>query len=201
MAENIMNKKVMVTNSKSGKTSYVTYSDLVSGVYANLSKIGIRNLESTSDTNPTYTKYTKDQIVKYLGNPANYEKQLRNMSKYLFNISNYYRRLIQYFANMSTFSYELVPYGLDRSKSINLNKFKKAYYASSTAVELMNIPHEATKILTIAFRDDVYYGYAWETNDSFAFQNLDADYCKISSIEDGVYNFAFNFSYFDANPE
>ena len=27
MAENIMNKKVMVTNSKSGKTSYVTYSD------------------------------------------------------------------------------------------------------------------------------------------------------------------------------
>ena len=36
MAENIMNKKVMVTNSKSGKTSYVTYSDLVSGVYANL---------------------------------------------------------------------------------------------------------------------------------------------------------------------
>lgn len=201
MAENIMNKKVMVTNSKSGKTSYVTYSDLVSGVYANLSKIGIRNLESTSDTNPTYTKYSKDQIVKYLANPANYEKQLRNMSKYLFNISNYYRRLIQYFANMSTFSYELVPYGLDRSKSINLNKFKKAYYASSIAVELMNIPHEATKILTIAFRDDVYYGYAWETNDSFAFQNLDADYCKISSIEDGVYNFAFNFSYFDANPD
>ena len=72
MAENIMNKKVMVTNSKSGKTSYVTYSDLVSGVYANLSKIGIRNLESTSDTNPTYTKYSKDQIVKYLANPANY---------------------------------------------------------------------------------------------------------------------------------
>ena len=201
MAENIMNKKVMVTNSKSGKTSYVTYSDLVSGVYANLSKIGIRNLESTSETNPTYTKYTKDQIVKYLANPASYEKQLRNMSKYLFNISNYYRRLIQYFANMSTFSYELVPYGLDRSKSINLNKFKKAYYASSTAVELMNIPHEATKILTIAFRDDVYYGYAWETNDSFAFQNLDADYCKISSIEDGVYNFAFNFSYFDSNQD
>lgn len=130
MAENIMNKKVMVTNSKSGKISYVTYSDLVSGVYANLSKIGIRNLESTSETNPTYTKYTKDQIVKYLANPASYEKQLRNMSKYLFNISNYYRRLIQYFANMSTFSYELVPYGLDRSKSINLNKFKKAYYAS-----------------------------------------------------------------------
>lgn len=199
MAEDIMKKKVMVTNSKTGKTSYVTYSDLLNGVYANLSKIGIRNLESTSETNPTYTKYTKDQIVTYLGNPASYEKQLRNMSKYLFNISNYYRRLIQYFANMSTFSYTISPYGLDRSKTINANKFKKAYYSSVTAVELMNLPHEATKMLTIAFRDDVYYGYEWETNDSVAFQNLDADYCKISSIEDGVYNFAFNFSYFDSN--
>ena len=201
MAEDKMQKKVRVTNAKDGKSSYITYQDLLTGVYANLSKIGIRNLESTSETNPTYTKYTKDQLVTYLGNPASYEKQLRNMSKYLFNISNYYRRLIQYFANMSTFSYTISPYGLDRSKTINANKFKKAYYSSVTAVELMNLPHEATKMFTIAFRDDVYYGYEWETNDSVAFQNLDADYCKISSIEDGVYNFAFNFSYFDSNQD
>lgn len=201
MAEDKMQKKIRVTNAKDGKSTYVTYQDLLSGVYANLSHIGIRNLTSTSDTNPTYTKYTKDQIVTYLGNPANYEKQLRNMSKYLFNISNYYRRLIQYFANMTTFSYTISPYGLDRSKTVNGNKFKKAYYSSVLAVELMNLPHEATKMLTIAFRDDVYYGYAWETNDSFAFQNLDADYCKISSIEDGVYNFAFDFSYFDSNQD
>lgn len=201
MAEDKSQKKVMVTNAKDGRTSYVSYSDLVSGVYANLSKIALRNLASSTDTNPTYTKYTKDQIVSYLGNPANYEKQLRNMSRYLFNISNYYRRLIQYFANMPTYAYTLVPYGIDKSKTINANKFKKAYYQSALAVEAMNLPHEGNKILTIAFRDDVYYGYAQETNDSFSFQNLDADYCKISSIEDGVYNFAFNFSYFDSNSD
>lgn len=201
MAEDKMQKKVRVTNAKDGKSSYITYQDLLTGVYANLSKIGIRNLESTSETNPTYTKYTKDQLVTYLGNPASYEKQLRKMSKYLFNISNYYRRLIQYFANMSTFSYTISPYGLDRSKTVNANKFKKAYYSSVAAVELMNLPHEGTKMFTIAFRDDVYYGYEWETNDSVAFQNLDADYCKISSIEDGVYNFAFDFSYFDSNQD
>lgn len=201
MAEDKMQKKVRVTNAKDGKSSYITYQDLLTGVYANLSKIGIRNLESTSETNPTYNKYTKDQLVTYLGNPASYEKQLRKMSKYLFNISNYYRRLIQYFANMSTFSYTISPYGLDRSKTVSANKFKKAYYSSVTAVELMNLPHEATKMFTIAFRDDVYYGYEWETNDSVAFQNLDADYCKISSIEDGVYNFAFDFSYFDSNQD
>ena len=80
MAEDKMQKKVRVTNAKDGKSSYITYQDLLTGVYANLSKIGIRNLESTSETNPTYTKYTKDQLVTYLGNPASYEKQLRKMS-------------------------------------------------------------------------------------------------------------------------
>lgn len=199
--EDITQKKVRVINTKDGKASYVSYADLIRASYANLSHITLRNLASTTETNPTYTKYTKDQIVTYLGNPANYEKQLRNMSKYLFNISNYYRRLILYFANMSTFSYVLVPYGIDHTKTINSSKFKKAYYTSKNAVDLMNIPHEAIKMFTIAMRDDVYYGYEWETNDSFAFQNLDADYCKISSIEDGVYNFAFNFSYFDSYSE
>lgn len=50
MAEDKMQKKVRVTNAKDGKTSYVTYQDLVNGVYANLSHIGIRNLASNTDT-------------------------------------------------------------------------------------------------------------------------------------------------------
>lgn len=184
-----------------GKSSWMNYNDLLRSMYANLSKVPLRNLNDSRESNPTYKKYTKDQIVTYLGNPANYESNLRNMSIYLFNISNYYRRLIQYFANMPTFSYDIVPYGLDHSKTINKNKFKKAYYSVKTTLERMNIAHEFTQVLTIAFRDDIYYGYVWETNDSFSLQNLDADYCKISSKEDGCYNFAFNFSYFDSHSE
>lgn len=194
-------KKVPVT-SPDGKTNYVDYQAFLNSLnYASLSRIQLRNLESNRDTNPTYKKYTKDQIVTYLGNPASYEKQLRQMSVYLYNISNYYRRLIQYFANMSTFSYVVVPYGLDHTKNINQKKFKTAYYNVLSSLERMNIAHEFTKALTVAFRDDVYYGIPWETNDSFSFQKLDADYCKISSVEDGCYNFAFDFSYFDANSE
>ena len=188
--------------SPDGKRNYVPVSEFMSKLrYANLSNIKVRDLENNKDYNPTYRKYTKSQIVTYLSNPASYETQLRQMSQYLFNISNYYRRLIQYFASMSTFSYIVVPYGIDYSKSVNVNKFKKGYYGVISQLERMNIRHEFSKVLMVAFRDDVYYGYAWETNDSYALQQLDPDYCKISSIEDGVYNFAFNFSYFDANSE
>ena len=194
-------KKVAVLR-PDGTKEYISLSEFSSKLrYANLAGIKIRDLENNKDYNPTYQKYTKSNIVTYLGNPANYEKQLRQMSQYLYNISNYYKRLVLYFANMSTFSYIIVPYGIDYSKNVNMNKFKKGYYAVTNQLEKMNIKHEFTRALTVAFRDDVYYGYEWETNDSYTFQQLDADYCKISSIEDGVYNFAFNFSYFDSNKE
>lgn len=195
-------EKQVAVVSLDGKTNYVPVSEFMRKVrYANMSGIKLRDLENNKDYNPTYRKYTKDQVVRYLENPATNEKQLRQMSQYLFNVSNYYRRLIQYFANMSTFSYIIMPYGVDYSKNLNVNKFKKAYYNVTTEVEKMNIQHEFQKALVVAFRDDVFYGYAWETADSFAFQELDPDYCKISSIEDGVYNIAFNFSYFDSYPE
>jgi hypothetical protein len=65
----------------------------------------------------------------------------------------------------------------------------------------MNIQHEFRKVMTVVFREDIFYGYEHETKDSYFIQPLNADYCKISSIEDGCYNFAFDFSYFTGSNE
>ena len=98
-------KKVAVMT-PDGKRDYVSMTEFMDKLrYANISQIKVRDLENNKDYAPTYRKYTKSQIVTYLGNPANYETQLRQMSQYLYNISNYYRRLIQYFASMSSFSF------------------------------------------------------------------------------------------------
>lgn len=166
--------------------------------FASKNRIQLRDLAATNWATPTYAKYTKSQLVGYLENPANNEQALRRMSQYLYNISNYYRRLIQYFANMPTFAYVLSPYKLDMEKA-DKAKVEKAYKTAADTITNMNIPHEFSKVLNVAFRDDVFYGYLFETKDSFCIQQLNADYCKISSIEDGVYNFAFDFSYFDSN--
>lgn len=166
--------------------------------FASQNRIQLRDLAASNWATPTYAKYTKSQIVGYLENPANNERILRQMSQYLYNISNYYRRLIQYFANMPTFAYVLSPYKLDLTKA-DTAKVEKAYTNAANTITNMNIPHEFSKVLNVAFRDDVFYGYIFEAKDSFCIQQLNADYCKISSIEDGVYNFAFDFSYFDSN--
>lgn len=165
--------------------------------YAAQNKLMLRNLQSNNQKSPTYSKYSKTDIVSYLENPSTNEANLRNMSTYLFNISNYYRRLIQYFAGMPTFSYTISPWKLDLSKTVNDAKLRSTYQKVSDRLAIMNIPHEFQQVLEIAFRDDVYYGYVWETKDSFMLQNLDPTYCKICGKEDGVFTFAYDFSYFD----
>jgi hypothetical protein len=101
---------------------------------------------------------------------------------------------------MLRFDYIVEPYDLDTEK-VDIKSFKKQYLNTLKVLEIMNIPHEFTKILRHAFKDDVFYGYEHMTDDSYFIQKLDPDYCKISSIEDGVYNFAFDFSYFKNDEE
>lgn len=164
--------------------------------YAKLVQIQMRNLAETEQTR-TFSKYTKANLITYLGAPDKYEKELRNMSIYLYNSSNYYRRLIEYLSGMLTYSYIISPYNLDFSKKIDDKKFKAQYLKVINYMDKMNIKHEFQKALRVALKQDVYYGFVYETNDSFMFQELDPLYCKIHGAEDGVYVYSFDNTYFD----
>lgn len=187
--------RVAVLSDDGKKEKYYQYDQFMR--FASANKITLWNTTSTSQSSPSFAKYTKSQIVGYLENPYSNEANLRKMSQYLYNISNYYRRLIQYFANMPTFDYILSPYKMDVTNLPDQEKMKKSYQNAMNCTAIMNIPHEFSKVLNVAFRDDVFYGYCYETKDSFAIQQLDPSYCKITSIDDGVYD----FGYFDANKD
>lgn len=164
--------------------------------YAKLVQVKLRNL-SESDKSLVFAKYTKEQLIGYLNAPDKNEKQLRNMSTYLYNASNYYRRLIQYYSGMLTYAYIVAPYNLDTTKKIDNKKFKSQYNKVINYLDKMNMKHEFQKLLRVAFKQDVFYGFIYETNDSFYIQELDPEYCKIYAVEDGVYTFSFNNAYFD----
>ena len=146
-----------------------------------------------------FNKYSKSQILKFLEAPDRNEAQLRSMSTYLYNASNYYRRLIQYFSGMLTYAYILTPYNLDTTKNINEKTFKAQYQKAMNDMDKMNIKHEFQKVLRVAFKQDVFYGYIYETKDSFMILELNPSFCKIDGFEDGVYSFAFDCSYYDRN--
>lgn len=165
--------------------------------FAQLSKLIMNDIEKISNSKSAITiKYTKDQIVKFLENPQRYEKELRQVSRYLYNVSANYRRLILYFAGMLRFDYIVEPYDLDINK-VNIDSFNKQYQKTLNMLETMCLPHEMIKVLKIAFKEDVFYGYEYSTDNSYFVRKLDPNYCRISSIEDGVYNFEYDFASFD----
>lgn len=147
-------------------------------------------------------KFNKETISKYLDNPQKYANKLRELSIILYTMSPQYQSICNYLSSIARF----IPIA-----SPNMNKYSslkgdvdndrllKDYNKITNAIDTMNIQHEFQKILSVCTREDIFYGYEYETNDSYYIRPLDSDYCKISSIEDGCFNFAFDFSYFDAN--
>lgn len=163
--------------------------------YMKTAKLILRDLEKNNKDAAFFQKYSKADITKWLSSPQQNEKQLRNASIYLYNASSHYRRLINYFAKMAIFAYIVVPYKLD-TENVDIEKFKKSYKKILDKLDTMNIKHEFLKIMTTIFREDIFYGYEYSTKDSYFIKKLPPDHCTISSTEDGVYNFAFDFSYF-----
>jgi hypothetical protein len=168
--------------------------------FASMAKLILKDLSQTNEKLKFFNKYKKEDVISYLNNPQKNEKQLREISQFIYNASPHYRRLINYFAKMPLFYYNVIPYGLTPEK-VNQKTFYSNFLKTLDLLENMNIRHEFSKVLTIAFREDVFYGYEYSNDTSYFIQKLDADYCRISSIEDGVYNFQFDFSFFDSNKE
>lgn len=165
--------------------------------FAQLAKLIYNDLEKTK-ASTVFNNINKEQVSQALQNPQKNEQMLRNLSNFLYIASPQYKRLCSYYAEMLSFDHYIEPYKLDISK-VNAKQFLKQYNETLFEVDNMNIKHEFQKVLQIAFREGVFYGYEYKTDDSYFLQKLNPDYCQITGVEDGVYNFKFDFSYFTAD--
>ena len=171
----------------------------ISDRFAVLNKLITRDLNNYRNS-PTFTLYTKDDIATYLANPYRYEKQLRSAINYIYVASPHFRRLIHYFVGLSDFAYIVEPYRIDPKKA-NVKTVNNNYRKVLNLLTSMQVKTQLPKILSVCFRNDVFYGYFWVSSDSITIQHLPSDYCMISSIEGNVLNVTFDFSYFDAHSE
>ena len=158
-----------------------------------------RDLNDSRSPTPKFYKYTKDKIAEYLKDPYRYEKELRNAVIYLYGASAHFRRLIQYFVSLNSLAYVVSPNKIDTATA-NPASIRRNYKRVLNLLAGMNIKDQIEKVLTVALREDIFYGTLWETTDSTIIQQLPSDYCAVSVIEDNVLNVTFDFSYFDMNP-
>lgn len=162
--------------------------------YAKTSNSPIWNiLDQSTKTNPTYTMYTKEDILGYMQRPASNEKYLRNASIYMYDASSQYRRLIQYYALLLKWVYIVSPLNFDPTK-VKEENFRRQYQKVMSTLENMNLAHELQKATMVALRDGVFYGAVWSTNMSFYIQRINPDMCSLTSINDGTWMYSVDMS-------
>lgn len=157
-------------------------------------------LDLTKTETRTYQSYSRDTLRTYLKSPKTYESQLRNLSRYLYRLCYEYKRICTHFATMicgDTFN--VIPL-IDPTQEMNPDDVLANYYETLIRWQRMGFGNELTKLLLTAWREDSVYAYVYDDSDQEGgtcfFHILDGDYCKISSIEEGVFRFAFDFNYF-----
>lgn len=163
--------------------------------FANLKKNLIQDLVNSRNESVIYKKYPKERIVSMLENPQKNEKEIRELSGFLYLVSSHYRRLVDYYSTILKYNYVVVPTHLTPTKPAK-TKYKEVYYNVINECEKYNLKHEAMKAIKIAVRDGVYFGLCYETDDSFYIKPFDNRYARISSIEDGSFVFSVDMDYF-----
>lgn len=163
--------------------------------YAELQRLLVQNVSKT--TSRTYIQYTKENIQAYLQSPLANIDNIRLVSQFLYRVSAPYKIIVNYFANLGTYSYNVI-HKTDLNKpEVDSKKFIKNYQNLLERLETMRLKDELPNVVATAVRDGAYFGFCYDDEKTFFMNALDPKYCKINSIRDGVYDFSFNASFFD----
>lgn len=139
----------------------------------------IRDVTKTT-RQTTITSYNKDKVIQYLQNVSNYEKELRNLSRYLFYRSQVYFRLIMYNATMFDLNARYVIPEYNPTKENNAEKTLKSYYQTLQVLDRMDLQHQLLPMLINNFIEDVYYGCCWIDETGIFILQIPPEYCKIN---------------------
>lgn len=164
-----------------------------------LSKMAISDLSSSIEGRKFLKKYKQSEVKEIIENfttEANQEK-LRDISKTLFAISPQFQRVARHFRDMALLSYVITPNKDIRSAS--KEKVLQEYISLAEKMKAMNVAHEFKKVLLTNIVEDTFFGYIHETKSSFYIQKINPKIARISSVEDGVFNFKIDMSYFYQN--
>lgn len=186
-----MTKKYIINRPSTNQTeSYTKFArNLVDYAYRTSSKKFPKDVK----INSPLIRYSLDDINRWLQNPQANEERLRLLSNHLYDSNPNYKVIVRYLALLPKYYWSL---SLDTTRGTK-EQVEKNYFKILKQIHKMNLPYELMKASINAYKNDFFYGYEIESEESYFLLHLDHRYCKISSIENGILSFSFNFSYFD----
>lgn len=157
--------------------------------------------------------FTRSQILRIIQYPEQYGNSIIRLSQYMYLKSGYYKRLIDYFANMAVINWS-IDTEIKQDKMLNTTKtkdqyqksFKKNYIKFTAQANKFKIDNRITDIMKKLFIEDACFGFVTENVTDISIYWLEPKYCEIKKLTNGsVYQYAINrsllnSSYFETLP-
>ena len=146
-------------------------------------------------THSTINTFSKDDLRTYLEAIGTNEKNLRNLSRYLYYRSHIYFRLCHFYSTMFDFRCRKVIPSYSVTGNNNDKTILKGYSDSLDILDAINLQGNAQELLERCFVEDVVYSIHFMDDTGSFFYILDPDYCVISGrYMTGNYSFAVDMS-------
>ena len=143
----------------------------------------------------TLNAFTRESIRTYLQAPASNEKNLRNVSRYLYYRSHIYFRQIQWYATMWDLRCRQVIPPYDLTAENGSDNILSIYNQTLDKLETYNLQNNWYDVAVTCYREDVCYSLFFRDDTGAFFYILDADNCMITGrYMTGDFSFAINMS-------
>lgn len=147
-----------------------------------------------STTVKGYGEYTSDEVSEALANPSSNEVTLREVARYLFNTNRQFKIAVEYYPSIAMYCPVAIPTRVGELKGSTMTN---QYTDVTKYLNKLNLPKEFDQVTTVCCLEDVFYGIEFENDETYFIKQLHPDYCRISSMEYGCYNFQFDVTFFD----
>ena len=140
-----------------------------------------------------YREFTPEEVARFLKNPRGYEKELRDLARYLENTSPIYQGVVNYLSSIPVVAPVLIP------NRMNLSTMKVQYEKAMTYLAKLNLSYNLIQVYRTCLRYDVFYGMEFEGDEDatgYYIRPINPDYCRISGVEYGAFTFEMDMTFF-----
>lgn len=132
--------------------------------------------------------YTKEQINNMAQNPEKHGKQILKLSNFMYLKSGYYKRLVNYFANMPkgecwTIDTEIKT---DSLEIVDKQILKKNFIKYANLCNSFKLEYEIAKIMLNIYLYDACFGYIVESSTDNFIYYFKPEYCEIIGSVNGI---------------
>lgn len=145
-------------------------------------------------------KFTKEEIQTWFTDPDTYEKELRDLSRYLYVSKGLYYTAINFYTNLLTLDYNTVPMFSDFDMGNYESIMRSKNMVTDYCEDILDKSFLRSMIKAV-LKDGAFYGYERKANSSYYMQRLQNDYAREGSLVNGLPSVEFDFGFFDDNED